>query len=471
MSTEDLLAAFDDDTLGRLLATALSRGGDHADLFFERRDESRLMLEDGRVKEASLGSVAGVGVRVLSGERTGYAYTEEWTPEAVAQAARTAAAIADDSRDVQPLRVTPGRRHDLYAARTPLITGGPASRLHWLEKADAAARETDPRIVRVIVSLSEEVKRVAVVSSTGVVVEDSQPMISFRTAVVAEDGDVRTNGRAGDGGRRGLEMLSDDFVESLGRKAARQAVRNLTAKSAPAGSQPVVLGNAYSGILLHEAVGHGLEADFNRKGFSRYSGQVGERVASELVTVIDDGTMSDERGSINVDDEGNPSGSTVLIENGILRGYLHDRLSSRLMGVPATGNGRRESYAHVPLPRMTNTLMPAGGHDPEEIIASVERGIYAVEFGGGQVEIGKGDFVFAATEAYLIEDGKITAPLRDVTLIGNGPEVMSRVEMVGTDYRTSEGMWQCGKDGQGVPVGVGMPTVKISHITVGGTGA
>lgn len=471
MSGPGLLADFDADTLGRLLSTALARGGDHADLFFERRDESRLTLEDGVVRGASVGSVAGVGVRVLAGERTGYAYTEEWTPDAVAQAARTAAAIADDARDVAPLRVKTGDKRALYAAREPLIVGGPASRLHWLEKADAAAREVDPRIVRVVVSLAEEDKRVAVVSSSGVVVEDVQPMISFRVAVVAEDGSVRTNGRSGDGGRRGLEMLSDEFVRALGRKAAEQAVRNLTAMPAPAGAQPVVLGNAYSGILLHEAVGHGLEADFNRKGFSRYSGQVGERVASDLVTVIDDGTMLDERGSINVDDEGHQSGSTVLIENGILRGYLHDRLSSRLMGVAPTGNGRRESYAHMPLPRMTNTLMPAGEHDPEEIIKSVKRGIYAVEFGGGQVEIGKGDFVFAATEAYLIEDGRITHPLRDLTLIGNGPEVMSRVEMVGTDYRTSEGMWQCGKDGQGVPVGVGMPTVKISSITVGGTGA
>jgi len=271
------------------------------------------------------------------------------------------------------------------------------------------------------------------------------------------------------GARKGLELLDGDVPEVAGRQAAEQAVRNLSARPAPAGPQTVVLGNAYSGVLLHEAVGHGLEADFNRKGFSRYSDQIGERVASPLVTVVDDGTIESERGSINVDDEGQRSGSTVLIENGVLRGYLHDRLSARLMEATPTGNGRRESYACMPMPRMTNTFMPAGGHDPEEIISSVDRGVYAKRFGGGQVEIGKGDFVFAATEAYLIEDGRVTAPLRDVTLIGNGPEVMSRVEMVGTDYRTSEGVWLCGKAGQGVPVGVGMPTVKVSQITVGGT--
>jgi TldD protein len=264
--------------------------------------------------------------------------------------------------------------------------------------------------------------------------------------------------------------MTDGRAAAAGREAAAQAVRNLSARPAPAGPHPVVLGNAYSGILLHEAVGHGLEADFNRKGFSRYAGQIGERVASPLVTVIDDGTMTDERGSINLDDEGVPSGRAVLIENGILRGYLNDRLSARLMDTPVTGNGRRESYRCTPMPRMTNTLMPAGTHDPEEILRSVKRGIYAVRFGGGQVEIGKGDFVFAATEAYLIEDGRVTAPLRDVTLIGNGPEVMSNVEMVGTDYRTSEGNWTCGKDGQSVPVGVGMPTVKITSNPVGGTG-
>jgi len=469
MTPRSPLRHFDQEFIGRALAEALSRGGDYADVFFEETSESKLTLEDSKIRSASIGSVAGIGVRVLAGDRTGYAYTEQPTPEAVLHAARTAASIADDNRDVAPISVAPGSPRDLYRAEVPLIGATPKERVVFLERADAAARAVDPRIQKVTVSLTEEVRAVAVASSDGVLVEDVQPMIMFRVGCIAEDGGIRTRGTSGDGARRGLELLGGDAPERIGRLAGEQAVRNLTAKSAPAGSFPVVLGNAYSGVLLHEAVGHGLEADFNHKGFSRYSGQIGERVASELVTVIDDGTIASERGSINVDDEGNTSGSSVLIENGILRGYLHDKLSARIMNVAATGNGRRESYSCMPMPRMTNTFMPGGEHTAEEIIASVDRGVYAVQFGGGQVEIGKGDFVFAATEAYLIEDGKITAPLRDVTLIGNGPEVMSKVTMAGNDYRISEGMWTCGKDGQSVPVGVGMPTVKISSITVGGT--
>ncbi len=465
----DVLDGFDDATLESLLSEALGRGGDHADLFFEERRECTLTQEDGVLRTASMGSVCGIGVRVLSGERTGYAYTEQRTPDSVRSAARTAAAIASGARDVPPVRLSDGSRRDLYRATQPLVTGAPASRVSLLERADAAARAVDPRVVRVTVMLNEEIREIAIVSSTGVVICDVQPMLSFRVGCVAEDGDVRTNGAAGEGARQGLELLDGDVPEQVGRKCAEQAVRNLSARPAPGGAQPVVLGPAYSGILLHEAVGHGLEADFNRKGLSRYSGQIGERVASPLVTVVDDGTMQSERGSINVDDEGVPSGRTVLIENGILKGYLQDRLSAQLMDVDVTGNGRRQSYAHAPMPRMTNTLMPAGTHAADEIIESVKNGVYAVSFGGGQVEIGKGDFVFAATEAYLIEDGKITAPLRDVTLIGNGPEVMSRVSMVGTDYRTSEGMWMCGKDSQMVPVGVGMPTVRIDDLIVGGT--
>jgi len=469
MAPLSLLRRFDDALLGRVLADALARGGDYADVFLEERSESSLSMEDGAIRAASSGSVAGVGLRVLAGERTGYAFTEDCSPEAVHRVARTAAAIADDVRDIAPVEVRARDVRDLYRAEVPLVGSTPVERVRLLERADAAARAVDPRITKVNVTLSEELKTVAVASSDGVRVEDVQPMISFRVSCIAEDGDVRTTGAGADGARRGLELLDGDAPERVGRRAAEQAVRNLSARPAPGGAQTVVLGNAYSGVLLHEAVGHGLEADFNHKGFSRYSGQVGERVASPLVTVVDDGTLSSERGSINVDDEGNVSGSTVLIENGILRGYLHDRLSARVMGVRPTGNGRRESYSCMPMPRMTNTFMLAGEHSAEEIIASVDRGIYAVQFGGGQVEIGKGDFVFAATEAYLIEDGRITAPLRDVTLIGNGPEVMQRVTMAGDDYRISEGMWTCGKDGQSVPVGVGMPTVKISSITVGGT--
>lgn len=464
-----LLDRYPTPDLDRFLAEALGRGGDHADVYFEVRDEGRMAMEDGVLRLASAGSVAGVGVRVLSGERTGYAYTEDLAPEAIVDVARTAAAIADQGRTTQGVRVSRREAASHYRATRPLLTAPPAVRADFLRRAHEAARSVDSRVVNIQLGLDEEVRRVAVVASDGVWVEDLQPMLMFRVRVVAQEGSLRTSGSAADGGRCGLELLDGDAVERLARKAAEQAVRNLSARPAPGGSLPVVLGNAYSGVLLHEAVGHGLEADFNRKGFSRYSGQVGERVASPLVTVVDDGTIASQRGSINVDDEGNAPGSAVLIENGVLRGYMHDRLSARLMGVAPTGNGRREGYWAVPMPRMTNTFMLAGTHSPEEILASVKRGIYAVSFGGGQVEIGKGDFVFAATEAYLIEDGRVTTPLRDVTLIGNGPEIMSRVEMAGTDFRLSEGMWTCGKDGQSVPVGVGMPTVKISSMTVGGT--
>jgi TldD protein len=468
-SRSPLLDGFDDATLTRILATALGRGGDYADVFFERREESSLRLEDGVLRAASAGTTGGVGVRVLSGEKTGYAFTEERTPEAVLQAARTAAAIAQEGRDVPPIALAPGRRRDLYRGAQPALDASPAGKVAWLERADRAARAVDPRVRSVFVSLAEELRRIVVVSSAGVMVDDVQPMTSFRVFVVAEENGVRTTGMGADSARRGPELLAGDAPERIAKDAAGQAVRNQSARPAPAGATPVVLGCAESGILLHEAVGHGLEADFNRKGVSRYSGQVGKSVASKLVTVVDDGTIASQRGSLNVDDEGNPSGETVLIEDGILRGYLQDRLSARLMGVPATGNGRRQGYASVPMPRMTNTFLRPGAHDPEEILRSVKRGVYAVRFGGGQVEIGKGDFMFVTTEAWLIEDGKLTAPLRDVTLLGNGPEVMSRVEMVGNDASLSDKTWTCGKDGQDVPVGVGMPTVKISSMTIGGT--
>jgi len=464
-----LLEGFDDATLSRILGESLARGGDYADVFFERREECTLSFEDGVVRSASAGTVGGIGVRVLAGEKTGYAFTEESTPEAVLHAARTAAAIADSGRDVPPIRLSQGRRRDVYPGALPRIEASPAGKVDLLRRADRAARAVDPRVKSVAVVLEEEIRRIAVVSSAGTVIDDVQPMLQFRVRAVAEDGAVRTVGIGSIAGRRGAELLDGDVPEKTGREAASQAVLNLAARAAPAGALPVVLGNAHSGVLLHEAVGHGLEADFNRKGFSRYSGEVGKPVASPLVTVVDDGTLLSKRGSVNVDDEGNVSGETVLIENGVLRGYLQDRLSSRLMGVTATGNGRRESYAFAPMPRMTNTFLRPGPHDPEEIIRSVKRGVYAVRFGGGQVEIGKGDFMFVTTEAYLIEDGKVTAPLRDVTLIGNGPEVMSRVTMLGNDAELSDNTWVCGKDGQSVPVGVGMPTVLISSMTIGGT--
>ena len=464
------LAGFDDDALASILGEALSRGGDHADLFFEVRRTSIVQVEDDIVRSATAGRIAGVGVRVLAGERTGFAFTESRTPAFVRDAARAAATIASGGGGPTSVHVGGAAAvHDLYDV-DPSLALAPSERVPLLRRVVAAARDVDPRVERVYAMIHEELRDIAVVGSDGTRVTDVQPMLVLRSGCSARDGDVRTTGSSGEGARRGLGLVAGDVPERVGRMAAEQAIRNLAARAAPSGPQTVVLAPAYSGILLHEAVGHGLEADFNRTGISRYSGQVGERVASPLVTVVDDGTMPGERGTVNVDDEGVPTGRTVLIEEGILRGYLHDRLSARLMDTAPTGSGRRQSFRHRPMPRMTNTLMPAGAHDPDEILGSVKHGVYAAAFGGGQVEIGKGDFVFATTEAYLIEDGRITAPLRDVTLIGNGPDVMSRVSMVGTDYRTSEGMWTCGKEGQSVPVGVGMPTVRVDDLTVGGTG-
>lgn len=457
--------------LERLLGEAMSRGADFADLYFEHRAEAGLTMEQDVLREATSGIVAGMGVRVLSGERTGYAYTEDLTPVAMARAARTAALVAAGSGEEAAVNVSDRPVKDLYPVRRPAAGVPLADRVDYLRRATAAARAHDPRVSRVIVSLRDETRIVALATSDGGLWRDTQPMLMFRVAVVAEEaGKGRTQGGEGGGGRVGFEYFDGRPPEEIGREAARRAVLALGAAPAPAGPMPVVLGPGYSGILLHEAVGHPLEADFNRKGLSRYSKQMGKVVASPLCTVVDDGTIASSRGSINVDDEGSPSSPTTLIENGVLVGYMQDRLSSRLTGARATGNGRRESYAHPPMPRMTNTYLPAGPHDPEEILRSVKKGVYAASFSGGQVDISKGDFVFSVTEAWLIEDGALITPLRGVTLIGNGPDVMGRVEMVGKDFKFSDGMWTCGKNGQSVPVGVGLPTVKISSITVGGTG-
>lgn len=457
--------------LERLMAEALSRGGDYADFYFERREEAGLVMEEDVLRTATAGVVAGVGVRVLAGERTGFAYTEDLTPESMARAARTAALVAAGSGKEAAVRVTERPVKDLYPVKRLASAAAVAERVDFLRRASAAARAHDPRVVRVMVSMRDEVKTIALATSDGGLFRDRQPMLSFNVSVVAEEaGKGSTRGGEGGGGRVGLEYFTGRPPEEHAREAARRAVLALDAVPAPAGPMPVVLGPGYSGILLHEAVGHPLEADFNRKGLSRYSKQMGQVVASPLCTVVDDGTVASSRGSLNVDDEGNATAPTTLIDKGVLVGYMQDRLSSKLMKVRATGNGRRESYAHPPMPRMTNTVLPAGPHDPEEILRSVKRGVYAASFSGGQVDISKGDFVFSVTEAWLIEDGKLTSPLRGATLIGNGPDVMGRIEMVGKDFKLSDGMWTCGKNGQSVPVGVGMPTVKISSITVGGTG-
>lgn len=457
--------------LEQCLGEALGRGGDYADLYFESVTALTLGVDEQIVKSASQGTSAGCGIRVLAGERTGYAYTDNLSPERLLHAARTAALIASGPATEPVQGFLEPQIHNLY----PLPTGGfdldLATRLELLLVADRAARAFDSRIVQVRASYGEELRRILVVASDGAFASDTQPLCRLNVFVIAKDGANTTKGTAGGGGRTGLgQFVASKSPESLAREAARGAILQLGARPAPAGEMEVVLGPGWPGILLHEAVGHGLEADFNRKKTSAFSGLVGQRVASSKVTVVDNGTMTGRRGSLNVDDEGSPTQETVLIENGVLKGYLTDKLSARLMGTENTGSGRRESYQHIPMPRMTNTYMLAGDDSPEDILRSVKRGLYAVNFGGGQVDITNGKFVFSASEAYLIEDGKITAPVRDATLIGNGPEALKYVSMVGHDLKLDEGIGTCGKDGQSVPVGVGMPTIKLDRMTVGGTG-
>ena len=457
--------------LERCLGEALSAGGDFADLYFESVTSTSLGVDEQIVKSASTGTSAGCGIRVLSGERTGYAYTDNLNPERLLHAAKTAALIASGpaKQPIQGFTETPAV--DLY----PVPLGGfdldLAARLELILRADRAARAFDNRIAQVRAGYSEELRRILVAGSDGAFASDTQPLCRLNVFVIARDGQTTTRGSAGGGGRAGLEQFTGSkSPKALAQEAARGAILQLGAVPAPAGEMQVVLGPGWPGILLHEAVGHGLEADFNRKGTSAFSGLIGKSVASEKVTVVDNGTMAGRRGSLNVDDEGSPTQETVLIEGGILKGYLTDKLSARLMGTANTGSGRRESYHCIPMPRMTNTYMLNGEESPEDILRSVKRGLYAVNFGGGQVDITNGKFVFSASEAYLIEDGKITAPVKDATLIGNGPEALKYVSMVGNDLRLDEGIGTCGKDGQSVPVGVGMPTIKLDRMTVGGTG-
>jgi TldD protein len=454
----------------RLLSEALGRGGDYAELYFEYRAAGDFVMEEGRVRTVGRGVLMGLGVRVLRGDATGYAYTEELSWERMALAARTAAQIAAGGGAPAPVRALPVELPSFYPIGASTLTVPGQDKVELLRRADRAARAADPRIVRVTVSLSEEIKEVLIVTSDGRLARDRQPLVRFGVHAVAEAPDGRRQGgTGGGGGRRGLEYFDEHPPESHGREAARVALQMLDAQEAPAGAMEVVLAPGDSGILLHEAVGHGLEADFNRKKTSNYTDRVGQPVASPLCTVVDDGTVGHSRGSINVDDEGNPGRKNVLIENGILGAYMHDRISARHFRLDPSGNGRRQSFRHVPLPRMTNTYLLAGSESPDEIIRSVKRGVYAKRFSGGQVNISNGDFVFSLTESYLIEDGKLTAPLKDVNLIGNGPEVLTRVTAVGSDFALSDGIWTCGKDGQSVPVGVGTPTLKIASITVGGT--
>jgi TldD protein len=462
-----------EQALERVLGTALERRADLADLYFEFRTAETASLEDGVVKKATRNVSQGVGVRVVAGARSGYAHSDEVSLERLELAARTARVIADQTGGATAVAAptrTPAA-HDLYALATPPIDTPVADLVSLLQRLDAAARAASPHVTNVLAGVGIEHKVVLVAASDGTLVGDVRPLVHLSVTCIAERDGVRQQGSYGGGGRFAFDVLLDGRAERFAREAARQAITNLDAADAPAGTMTVVLGPGWPGILLHEAIGHGLEGDFNRKGVSAFSGRLGTRVASELCTVVDDGTIASRRGSLNVDDEGTPTQRTVLIERGVLRGYLQDRLNARLSGMPRTGNGRRESFAHLPMPRMTNTFMLAGEDDPADILRSVDRGLYAVNFGGGQVDITSGKFVFSASEAYLIEGGRVTRPVRGATLIGNGPDVLTRITRVGADLRLDEGIGTCGKDGQSVPVGVGLPTVRIDGLTVGGTQA
>jgi TldD protein len=473
--SESIFAARFNITRGDLeshLAEALSRRGDYADLYFEYLLTSSIGIDESMVKSATQGVSMGVGVRVIAGERTGYAYSDDLSPEKIRKAARVAASIAAGPSKIEKLGLSEGPTHNLYPVLTAPTETRFLERVELVKRADRAARAYDPRVFQVQAFYADNLRQVMVATSEGVLTIDRQPLARLSVAALArQDGGEPQRGHAGGGGRVELDFfLKERTPEHFAAEAAREAVVMLDAVDAPAGEMMVVLGPGWPGILLHEAVGHGLEADFNRKGVSAFSGRIGQKVASELCTVIDDGTIGSRRGSLNVDDEGHATERNVLIEKGVLRGYLQDKLSSTLMRSEPTGSGRRESYAHIPMPRMTNTFMLAGESQPEDIIRSVPKGLYCVNFGGGQVDITSGNFVFSASESYLIEDGKLTRPVRNATLIGNGPEALKYVSMVGNDLRLDEGVGVCGKEGQNVPVGVGIPTIKIDRMTVGGTG-
>ena len=455
------------------LGEALSAGGDYADLYFEYLATSQLTIDESIVKSAVQGVSLGVGVRVISGERTGYAYSDDLSPEKIRKAARVAACIANGPSKVHKTGFEETRKLDLYPLVKSPQEASLAERVDLIKRADRAARAHDARVFQVQAGYVDTVREVLVANSDGILSFDRQPMARLGVTVLAREGNGNPQrGYAGGGGRVSLDFFTGDrSPEHFACEAARQAIVQLDAVAAPAGETTVVLGPGWPGILLHEAVGHGLEADFNRKKISAFSDRVGQQVASPLCTVVDDGTIRNRRGSLNVDDEGVPTQQNVLIEKGVLRGYLFDKLSSRLLRGPSTGNGRRESYQHIPMPRMTNTFMLAGESDPEEIIRSTQRGLYCANFGGGQVDITNGNFVFTASESYLIEDGRLTRPVRGATLIGNGPEALKYVSMVGCDLKLDEGVGICNKEGQAVPVGVGIPTIKIDRMTVGGTAA
>lgn len=453
-------------TLGKMLGGSI----DSADMYFQSSTRESWSLEDGIVKDAGFSIEQGVGVRAIAGEKTGFAYSDDIVLPALIESSLAARSIAKSSGDglLQACQIKTG--HKLYSADNPLAVLDEQQKMDLLREADEIARAADPRVKQVMVSMVGTHDVVLIARSDGVLAADVRPLVRFNVSVIVEQNGRREQGSTGGGGRYDYhEFISSNSAHEFATEAVRQALVNLEAKDAPAGNMTVVLGPGWPGVLLHEAIGHGLEGDFNRKETSAFSGRIGERVASPGVTVVDDGTLPNRRGSLNIDDEGTPTQCTTLIEDGILKGYMQDRHNAHLSNTQSTGNGRRESYAHLPMPRMTNTYMLAGKHNPEEIISSVDKGFYAVNFGGGQVDITSGKFVFSASEAYMIENGKITYPVKGATLIGNGPDVLTRVDMIGNDLELDSGVGTCGKEGQSVPVGVGQPTLRIDGLTVGGT--
>ena len=454
-----------DELMGRLAGNKI----DYADIYFQHSRQEGWSLEDGKVKSGSRSTDQGVGLRAVSGEKTGFAYSDALNFSALEKAAEAARSISNHGGGISQISFEARTAPALYSTADPLTSLASEDKIKLLQLVEAEARASDPRVSQVMASLASVHDVVLVARSDGEMVADVRPLIRLNITVIAEQAGRREQGSYGGGGRYGYQwLLEQDRAKSFAREAVRQALVNLDAIDSPAGTMTVVLGSGWPGILLHEAIGHGLEGDFNRKGTSAFSGRVGERVASSVCTIVDDGTIPDRRGSLSVDDEGEASQNTVLIENGILKGYMQDSLNARLTGTHSTGNGRRESYAHLPMPRMTNTYMLAGQDDPAEILSSVDSGLYAVNFSGGQVDITSGKFVFSASEAYRIEKGKLGAPVKGATLIGNGPDVLTRVSMVGNDLALDSGIGTCGKDGQSVPVGVGQPTMRIDGLTVGG---
>ena len=467
-------------SLEQALAELHAHRIDDADLYFQLTRSEGWSLDEGIVKSGSFSIDQGVGVRAISGEKTAFAYSDTLSPDALMEAARTTRAIAEAGQSArvgvrlqgprEGVVANSHRAQALYLPQDPMAGRDAAAKVAMLQQLDRLARSVDPRVVQVMASVAGESDLVLIARSDGLLAADSRPLVRVSVSVIVESNGRREQGSSGGGGRYSLDQITPEVLEAHAREAVRQALVNLEARPAPAGQMSVVLGSGWPGILLHEAIGHGLEGDFNRKGSSAFAGRIGQRVASKGVTVVDDGTLPDRRGSLNLDDEGNPTQRTVLIEDGILCGYLQDTLNARLMDVKPTGNGRRESFAHLTMPRMTNTLMLAGDKERDEVVASLDRGLYAVNFGGGQVDITSGKFVFSASEAYWVENGKIQYPVKGATLIGNGPDALTKVSMIGNDFSLDQGVGTCGKEGQSVPVGVGQPTLRIEGLTVGGTG-